>query len=66
MSSLSKNAAKLNKCVDLQTNPKFSLLNFDWYCKSYGDFAEIKLDYSIIIEVKSFTKIANPQAFTEE
>jgi hypothetical protein len=32
----------------------------------YGDLVEIKLDYSIIIEVKNLTKIANPQAFTVE
>jgi hypothetical protein len=32
-----------------------------------GDLAEkIKFDYSIIMEVKNFTKIANPQAFTAE
>jgi hypothetical protein len=30
---------------------------------SYGDLSEIKLDYSIIIEVTNLTKIANPQAF---
>jgi hypothetical protein len=33
---------------------------------SFGDLAVIKLDYSIIIEVKNFTKIDNPQAFTVE
>jgi hypothetical protein len=33
---------------------------------SSGDFSEIKLDYSIIIEVKNLTKIANPQAFIAE
>jgi hypothetical protein len=33
----------------------------------YGDLAEIKLDYSIIMEVKNFTiKKANPQAFAVE
>jgi hypothetical protein len=32
----------------------------------YGDLGERKLNYSIIIEVKNLTKIANPQAFTEE
>jgi hypothetical protein len=31
-----------------------------------GDLAKIKFDYSIIIEVKILTKIANPHAFTVE
>jgi hypothetical protein len=32
----------------------------------YGDLADIKLDYSLIIKVKNLTKFADPQAFSKE